>query len=422
MIDPTYQKNLYPGKMSLRMARLSWMLFDWACSPISALHTTFVFSVYFTTVVMPEGGSFAWSQMTAVTALIIGVTAPFFGRLADNTGRLKSFLSACTFTASLATAWLWFVTPESSSIWVALIFSSVSIFTIETSFIFYNTLLSSLAPPHKQGQLSGTAWGLGYMGAILSLILVLVFLILPEAPLIRLDKSMAEPARATMVFAGLWTFIFSLPLFLYVRTPPVVCKSEPFFTQMKQSVNKARAIPFLVRFLVARMLFNDALITLFSFGGIFATRIFSFSQTEILIYAIGLNLTAGVGAFFGGIVTDRFGVPKTIRLSLWGLLLLGAVCICAPNKEIFWVSGLSLGLFIGPCQAASRVWVSLVAPENDRASLFGLFMMSGKLTSFIGPLFYGWLVLASGTDRAGMLIVLILLAAGLATLPQSLKP
>ena len=191
---------------------------------------------------------------------------------------------------------------------------------------------------------------------------------------------------------------------------------------MKQSVNTAREIPFLVRFLVARMLFNDGLITLFAFGGIFAARIFSFSQTEILIYAIGLNLTAGVGAFFGGIASDRLGAPKTIRLSLWGLLLLGAVCICAPSKEIFWVSGLLLGLFIGPCQAASRVWVSLVAPEDDRASLFGLFMMSGKLTSFIGPLFYGWLVLASGTDRVGMLVVLILLAAGLAILPRTLKP
>ncbi len=422
MIDPTYQKNLYPGKMSLRMARLSWMLFDWACSPISALHTTFVFSVYFTTVVMPEGGSFAWSQMTAVTALIIGVTATFLGRFADNTGQLKSLLFACTFTASIATALLWFVTPESSSIWVALTLSSVSIFTIESSFIFYNALLSSLAPPHKQGQLSGTAWGLGYIGAILSLVLVLVFLILPETPLLGLDKSMAEPVRATMVFAGLWTFIFSLPLFFYVRTPLAICRSDSFFKQIKQSVNKARAIPFLVRFLVARMLFNDGLITLFAFGGIFAARIFSFSQLEILIYAIGLNLTAGVGAFFGGIAADRLGVPKTIRLSLWGVLLIGAVCICAPNKEIFWVSGLSLGLFIGPCQAASRVWVSLVAPEEDRASLFGLFMMSGKLTSFIGPLLYGWLVLASGTDRVGMLIVLILLAAGLATLPRTLQP
>ena len=174
-----YGNNFYPDKTSLRKARFSWMLFDWACSPMSALHTTFVFAVYFTTIVMPEGGSFAWSQMTAVTALIIGVTAPFFGRLADNTGRLKSFLSACIFTASFATAGLWFVTPDSSSIWVALLLSSISIFTIESSFIFYNTLLSSLAPPHKQGQLSGAAWGLGYIGAILSLFLVLIFLVFP---------------------------------------------------------------------------------------------------------------------------------------------------------------------------------------------------------------------------------------------------
>jgi UMF1 family MFS transporter len=121
-------------------------------------------------------------------------------------------------------------------------------------------------------------------------------------------------------------------------------------------------------------------------------------------------------------ITDKLGVPKTIRLSLWGLIVIGIICILAPTKEVFWISGLSLGLFIGPCQSASRVWVSLVAPEEDRASLFGLLMMSGKLTSFFGPLFYGWLVLASGTDRIGMLIVPLLLGAGLVLMPRRLTP
>tara|TARA_B110000971_G_scaffold218498_1_gene257422 strand:- start:533 stop:1093 length:561 start_codon:yes stop_codon:yes gene_type:complete len=173
----------YADSASFRKACFSWMMFDWAYSPISALHTAFVFAVYFTTVVMPVGGSFAWSQMTAATALLIGITAPFIGRLADNTGQLKPFLFVCLLGASLATAGLWFVTPDTSAIWLALCLSSFSIFTIETAFIFYNAILSSLAQPHKQGQLSGTAWSLGYIGAILSLMLVLVFLILPDTPL-----------------------------------------------------------------------------------------------------------------------------------------------------------------------------------------------------------------------------------------------
>jgi len=412
----------YADSASFLKARFSWMMFDWACSPISALHTTFVFAVYFTTVVMPEGGSFAWSQMTAATALLIGITAPFIGRLADNTGQLKPFLFVCLLGASLATAGLWFVTPDNSAIWLALCLSSLSIFTIETAFIFYNAMLSSLAQPHKQGRLSGTAWGLGYIGAILSLVLVLVFLILPDTPLFGLEKATSEPVRATMVFAGLWAFIFGLPLFFFVRTPPAQPPSEPFFAQMLQTIRTAQKIAYLMRFLVARMLFNDGLITLFAFGGIFAARIFGFSQTEILVFAIGLNLTAGIGAYCGGMITDKLGVPKTIRLSLWGLIIIGIICISAPTKEVFWISGLSLGLFIGPCQSASRVWVSLVAPEEDRASLFGLLMMSGKLTSFFGPLFYGWLVLASGSDRIGMLIVPLLLGTGLVLMPRRLTP
>ena len=123
-----------------------------------------------------------------------------------------------------------------------------------------------------------------------------------------------------MVFAELWAFIFGLPLFFFVCTPPAQPPSEPFFAQMLQTIRIAQKIPYLMRFLVARMLFNDGLITLFAFGGIFAARIFRFSQTEILIFAIGLNLTAGIGAYCGGMITDKLGVPKTIRLSFGGSL------------------------------------------------------------------------------------------------------
>ena len=169
----------------------------------------------------------------------------------------------CLLGASLATAGLWFVTPDSSTIWLALGLSALSIFTIETAFIFYNAVLPSLAHPHKQGQLSGTAWGLGYIGAILSLVLVLVFLILPDTPLFGLEKATSEPVRATMVFAGLWAFIFGLPLFFYVRTPSTRPRAEPFLPQMLQTIRTAQKIPYLIRFLIARMLFNDGLVTLF---------------------------------------------------------------------------------------------------------------------------------------------------------------
>ena len=174
----------------------------------------------------------------------------------------------------------------------------------------------------------------------------------------------------------------------------------------------------MMRFLLARMLFNDGLVTLFALGGIFAAKVFGFTQTEILLFAISLNISAGLGAIFGGWADDRLGSLRTIRLSLYGLILFGAMAILAPTKELFWIATLCLGIFVGPSQSASRSYVARRAPDENKASLFGLYMVSGKATSFVGPLIYGWLVLATGQERAGMAIVIALTIAGLLLLPK----
>ena len=180
----------------------------------------------------------------------------------------------------------------------------------------------------------------------------------------------------------------------------------------------------MIRFLLARMAFNDGLVTLFALGGIFAAKVFGFTQTEILIFAISLNVSAGIGAIGGGWADDKLGSLRTIRLSLLGLMVFGTIAITAPSKEIFWIATILLGLFVGPSQSASRSYVARRAPQESKASLFGLYMVSGKATSFIGPMIYGWLVFATGIERAGMAIVIILTLIGFLLLPKSdeMKP
>ena len=171
------------------------------------------------------------------------------------------------------------------------------------------------------------------------------------------------------------------------------------------------------RFLLARMAFTDGLVTLFAFGGIYAAKVFAFSQTEILIFAIALNITAGIGAVLAGPLTDRLGPSSVLRLSLMCLTGLGLVAVLAPDRQIFWAAGLALGVFIGPCQSAARVWMARRVPPEHTTSLFGLFAFSGKVTSFVGPLCYGWLVLVTGNERSGMAVVIVLLITGYLLLP-----
>ena len=394
------------------------MLYDWASSVLPTLHTTFVFAVYFTTAVLPENGTFYWAMMTGIAALATGLLAPILGHLADLKGQIKKGLITATLAAALAIMGLWFVAPDPQFAVLALGLSGLAIFFSELGFMFYNALLPRLADASITGRISGYGWGLGYIGAILALILVLTIFILPDPSLFGLSKLSAEPVRATMIFAGLWLVIFSLPLFFTSFEEGPKKQAQPFMLSLIQSGKLVLSIPNMMRFLAARMAYNDGLITLFAFGGIYAAKVFGFAQQDILIFAIGLNITAGIGAIIGGPLTDRWGAIYIIRTSLICLFLLGLVCLMTHALSIFWVASLCLGFFIGPCQAAGRVWVSHLAPPENRASLFGFLALSGKLTSFVGPVLYGWIILVTGLERAGMVVVLGLFAIGFFLLPK----
>ena len=413
--------DLYSEKSLARKSQIGWVLYDWASSPVPTLHATFIFAVYFTTVIMPDGGSVVWAYMTSITAFTIALIAPLLGSYADSTGKFKELILLFIALGSIATGLLWFAQPNEAFISYAIILSAISIFFLESSFIFYNAILGKMIQRDHIGSLSGLAWGGGYIGSVIALIVVLVVFIMPDKSFFALDKSQSEHIRATMLFAASWAIIFSLPMMFYL--PSFSQKNNKnnknsAILSLKTSIIEARKIPNLLRFLLARMAYNDGLITLFAFGGIYATKVFSFSQFEIILFAIGLNISAGMGAIMGGSLDDNIGPIKTIKLALIGLFLCGLVAIITPYKIIFWLVGVGLGLFVGPVQSASRTYLSLTVSDKHKGGLFGLYMVSGKLTSFIGPFLYGWLVMMSGNERYGMAVVLLLIALGFVLLPS----
>ncbi|MAK13611.1 MAG: MFS transporter, partial [SAR116 cluster bacterium] len=350
-MDDLHLEETPARKTPARKSQIGWALYDWASSPVPTLHATFIFAVYFTTVIMPEGGSVVWAYMTGITAFTIALIAPLLGSYADSTGKFKELIVLFIALGSIATGLLWFAQPNEAFISYAIILSAISIFFLESSFIFYNAILGKMIQRDHIGSLSGLAWGGGYIGSVIALIVVLVVFIMPDKSLFALDKSQSEHIRATMLFAASWAIIFSLPMMFYL--PSFSQKNNKnnknsAILSLKTSIIEARKIPNLLRFLLARMAYNDGLITLFAFGGIYATKVFSFSQFEIILFAIGLNISAGMGAIIGGFLDDNIGPIKTIKLALIGLFLCGLVAIITPYKIIFWLVGVGLGLFVGP--------------------------------------------------------------------------
>jgi UMF1 family MFS transporter len=167
-----------------------------------------------------------------------------------------------------------------------------------------------------------------------------------------------------------------------------------------------------LRFLVARLFYNDGLNTLFTFGGIYAAGTFGMTTSEIMLFAIALNISAGIGSFAFGYIDDRLGSKQTVLLAIGGLALFGVAALLAQDKQTFAVLGVLIGLFVGPAQSASRTLMARLAPPAQRTEMFGLYALSGKVTAFVGPLLFGAATVAFDTQRAGMAVVVVMLALG----------
>ncbi|MGI9038014.1 MAG: MFS transporter, partial [Gemmatimonadota bacterium] len=230
----------------------------------------------------------------------------------------------------------------------------------------------------------------------------------PETPWFGVPTAGGFNFRATNLLVAAWFFVFSLPMLLWVRTPEGAAGTrvreagEPggirgAFIALRETAGHLRRYRQIVRFLIARLVYNDGLVTVFAFGGAFAAGAFGMSLDEVIMFGIGLNVTAGLGALGFGVVDDRIGGKKTILITLVALTTATLVAVFAPDRTWLWIAGLSLGLFVGPNQSASRSLMGRFVPAGHQTEFFGFFAFSGKATSFLGPL-----ALAEVTSRFGL--------------------
>lgn len=404
-----------------------WCLFDWANSSFPALVMTFVFATYFTQAVAesPERGTTQWGWAMGAAGLAIAVLAPIAGAIADHAGQRKPWLAGCVVVCTLATAGLWWVTPDVASVPLALLLVVVGTVAFETGMAFYNSLLPSVAPLHRVGTVSGWGWGAGYVGGLVALVLALVGFIQADPPPFGLETETAEPVRATMLLAAVWMVVFAVPLFRWVPEGPARLRFGAAIRkglgQIGQQWRVLRQDPALGWFLLGQMLYLDGLTTLFAFGGIYAAGTFGMGLDEVILLGIAMNVTAGIGAAVFGWLDDRLGARWIILASLLAMICLGIGLLLVESKTGFWTLALPLGVFFGPVQSGSRTLMARIAPAEHRSELFGLAALSGKVTAFAGPLVLAWATQISGSQRVGMLTILLFLIGGVGLLWKKVK-
>lgn len=418
-----------------RRAVFSWCLYDWANSPYITLITTFVFVTYFTQGVAPtpEKGAAWWGWAMGASAIIIALISPVLGAIADRGGRRKPWLVALSLIIAAGSLGLWWVTPKGAdgsggAVALALACASLSIIAFEVSMSFYNAMLPGLVRPSHLGRVSGWGWGLGYLGGLACLVLALLVFIQPETPPFGLSKATTEHVRIVGPLVAVWLLLFSLPLFLFTpdakgpRVPAGRAVREGL-AQLVQTFREVRNYRQIVRFLIARLLFMEGINTLFIFGGIYASAAFGLQPAQIIYFGILLNVTAAAGAFGFAWLDDWIGSKPTILIGVFAIGALGVPLLLITSTFWFWILGAGIGLFFGPVQAASRTLMARMAPPDKETEMFGLFTLSGKAISFLGPITVATVIEITQSQRLGMATVLpYILVGGLLMLTVKVPP
>ena len=396
----------------------AWACYDWANSAFTTLVITFIYATYYTQAMAPDEvtGTLWWSRAVSVSAILTAVISPILGAAADRAGARKRFLAVSTAVCIAATLALAFVHPSlPNAALIALALYVVADTSFETGYVFYNAFLPTIASSSRLGRVSGYGWGLGYLGGLVCMGIALVGFVQPAVPWFGLSTEEGFNIRATNLLAAVWFALFSLPLFLVVPERHLGGVRLDLRATVRELGGTLRAIGRyreIVRFLLARLVFNDGLITVFAFGGIYAAGTFGMTLSEVIAFGIVLNLASGFGAVAFGFLDDAIGSKRTIMLTLAALIVATTLAVWAPDRTWFWIAGILIGIFVGPNQSASRSLMARFVPEKRQAEFFGFFAFSGKATSFLGPMLLGTITAVSGSQRAGVATVLIFFAAG----------
>ena len=439
------------------LALTGWVLFDWATQPFYTLVVTFLFAPYFVNgfIQEPALGATLWAYATGGAELIAALLAPILGSIADAGFPRKPWIAGFSVLLVAGLCGLWLAIPGQTGM-APLVLLSFALATIgaELATVFNNAMMTSLVSAKRLGTLSGIGWATGYVGGLVSLVIVAGLVVAdPDTgktllglnPIMPVDLATRADERLVGPFSALWYVIFVLPLFLFTPDRPGSRAAAPVKTGLNQLFAGANDLyrnhRQVVLFLLARMLYADGLGAVFAFGGIYAASVFGWGASELGLFGIILTIAGTIGAASGGVLDDRLGSKRVIGWTLC-LFILASIGVLSVDKthvlfvhpvepkapgstpfssvgeQVYLAFAILIGLASGPIQAASRTLLARLSPPEKTTEFFGFFSFSGKITAFAAPLAIGAVTAATGSQRIGISTSVVFLIAGLLLLQR----
>jgi MFS transporter, UMF1 family len=426
-----------------RLAQFSWALFDGARSPYNVLVNIFVFSAYFSTAVIPDPvrGQAMWSFVTSTAALLVAISAPVLGAIADAGGRRKPWLIATLLIGIPSMLTLWFATPGmTTGLWIIVLALIGGTLFFEHSAIFLNAMLPNIARPERIGFLSGAGLALGnFIGIVVFLFFLLAWSWNPN-PLFGLDPTAHEPERAVGVVAAIAIGVLGLPLFFFTPDSPSTRRRIPEairhgIASLIATVRKISLYKNVATFLLSRIFFYEGFIVLMLFTGVFAAGILHWTATMLIVEGLINSVVATLAGLFAGWLDTRIGSKKSTIAFVIGCLVSNLIlCSVTPDRvffvpidpvatatgglyptlpdKVFLVTQCSIAFFVTGGLVTGRAMMAKLAPRALLNEFFGLFAMSGTATSFVGPACIGILTTLFQSQRAGVAVGIVFLLIG----------
>jgi len=397
-----------------------WAMYDFANSGYTTVVLTAVFGAYFVAGVAAAEAwaTLAWTSALALSSLIAMCSMPAIGAYADLRAAKKRLLVLSTLgcvvgTAALAGAG----TGDVAWALVAVVFSNV-FYTYGESLIA--AFLPELAREERMGSVSGWGWSFGYLGGMLTLGLCLWYVIWAQ----RQGLPATHFVPVTMLITAAIFAISALVTFalLKERAQPQIQQAEETGLQaslarLKRTWHEARLFRDFSALLVCLVAYQAGISVVIALAAVYAEQVLAFQQTETMMLILLVNIAAALGAFAWGYVQDRIGHRPALGITLVGWIVMTVLVALATDPFLFWVAAVIAGLCMGSSQSAGRALAGLLAPEQQRAEFFALWMFAVRLSAILGPMTYGLVTwLSAGNHRLAIGATGLFFVAGLVLL------
>jgi MFS transporter, UMF1 family len=409
-----------------------WYMYDFAQSAFSTTVVTLFLGPYLTAIAKaaadPQGmlhllgiavdARSYWSYLISLSVVLQVVFLPLIGAVADYGRRKKQALGAAAYLGAAATIAMFFV--QGKRYWLGGALFLIANVSFGAGVVIYNSFLPEIAPPPDRDAVSSKGWGTGYVGG--GLLLALNLLLYLNAARIGMSDAMA--VRISLSSAGVWWAAFTIAPLLVLRNrgPAHILATGQraivaVWNQMVHTIREVRRYPQTLRFVLAFMLYNDAIQTVIALASQFGNDQLKIPFSQLTLAILMVQFVA----FFGAMAFKRLAAAITakravaVSLVIWTAVLV-YIYLAVKTTLQFFIMAAIVAVVLGGSQALSRSLYSQLIPKFKEAQYYSIYEVTDRGTSWLCPLFFGLALQFTRSYRIAILSLIVFFLAGLLVL------